>query len=850
MTTALENHPIVERGARSRFRLAMMSVVTLLLVLLVAPLPQASATVTDSFSGTAGGGSNWILRDVTVGASPGPFRTITLTWTSAATNLDLGLRKSDGTPLKWSASPSGTSERIAMDVPAGAYTLAVSAKSGGATGYTLTVDDTQPPACVATFCGSVDAAKSSWVQHSFSATAGTATSVKVDWATTSADLNVGVKDPNGVWVGWTNGARPGVITFVPNVTGTYVVGIQARSGASAYTVTVTTGTVPPPADGSVGVYASAFGFGPKGIGNAGLYGYGVEWDATSNTVLVGDVRNHRILRYTPTGQRVAGFAITSAGTGVPIEPFDVEVGPDGKIYSTSEGLNRIDVWNADGSFYRSIGRNGSTGSNYGVGCGDGKVTWPSHLSVIGTTLYASDGGCSDIYAFHAQTGSFIKAFGLPAIAKVTFGVTKMVPRGLEEDEAGNLAFVDHASRRIAKFSPAGTLLPGWPTAPDATMMDPRGLSVDETNGDIYVVAALQNQVYRFDKNGTLVKRIMSPVGGFFNTVRYISATNGELYIGDTWGYRVWHLDRNGNQLSWSEPMQAPPNGGYNQLSGIAVDSSTGRLYGNDTYGNRIQGFATRTSTDTLSQCLSATNCPAFLSSFGYRAVNSPDKDGLNYPRALAAAGGFVFSDAGTSIVRYDSNGKFLNRWGTWGRGNSQYISGPTGLDVVTTSTTTGKVYAVDAGNCRIMVTDYVGTYIDQMGSCGTGTDQMRTPYQIDVVGNLAYVADSGRAQIVVWDLTTRHIVSTIRGTAAGLVIKEPRGVQVDPTLTWLYIGDTGNKRVIRVKISDPTVRELVTTGKGSPEGFLNFPRYLSFDTKGILYISDFNQRIYAYKMLS
>ena len=179
-----------------------------------------------------------------------------------------------------------------------------------------------------------------------------------------------------------------------------------------------------------------------------------------------------------------------------------------------------------------------------------------------------------------------------------------------------------------------------------------------------------------------------------------------------------------------------------------------------------------------------------------------------------------------------------------------YGAGPTGVYGAPATTTTGKVYAVDAGNCRIMVTDYVGTYVDQMGSCGTGTDQMRTPYQIDVVGNLAYVADAGGSRIVVWDLTTRHIVSTIGGTAAGLVIKDPRGVQLDPTKTWVYIGDTGNKRVIRVKLSDPTVRELVTTGKGSPEGFLNFPRHLTFDTKGVLYISDFNQRIYAYMMLS
>jgi sugar lactone lactonase YvrE len=846
--------------ARGRLAAVGLALAAMLLTLL-GGAPTASAAVTDTLSGTAGGGgaANWRVHPITVAETPGPFRTITLTWDNAATDLNLGLLTSSGTAVQWSATTTGTSEVVARDIPPGDYRLAVSTKTGSATSYTVTIDDAQPappPPCDGTFCGTVMAgAGTNWRSHAIDLTAGEPAQVSLNWADAAASLQVGVQNPNnGTWIAWGRGTdpvtRPQTVSFTPTVTGRHTIAVSAKSGPeTAYSVTVLKGNdVPPPEPpaGAVGTYASAFGFGPKDVGHAGLYAYGVEWDATSSTLLVGDVWNHRILRYTPDGQRITSFAITSAGDRGQIEPFDVETGPDGKIYSTSEGYNRIDVWQSDGTYVRSIGLNGSNGSNGGKGCGNGAVTWPSHLAVTGGKLYASDGSCGDIFVFDAQTGAFLNAFGIPAIAKTAFGVNKVVARGLEADQDGNLAFVDHASRRIAKFTPDGVLLPGWPTAPEPTMMDPRGLSVDLTTGDIYVAAALQNQLYRYSSTGQLELRLRAPQGGSFNTIRYVSATNGEVYVGDTWGHRVWRLTPDGAQLPWAEPAQLPPNGGFNQISGLAVDSGSGRLFSNDTYENRVQGFATRTSSGVLSKCPTAADCPAWLSSFGHRAVNSPNNDGLNYPRALAAGGGFVFSDAGTSIVRYDLDGNFLNRWGTWGSGPSQFITGPTGIDVVPTDATSGKVYTVDLGTCRIMVTDYQGRFLDQMGSCGTGVNQMRSPWQIDVVGNKAYVAESGRAQVAVWDLTTKQVVQTIRGTAADLVIKEPRGVQVDPSGTWVYIADTGNKRVIRVSVADPSQRQLVTAGVDTPEKFLNFPRYLTFDAAGTLYVGDFNQRIYAF----
>ncbi len=134
--------------------------------------------------------------------------------------------------------------------------------------------------------------------------------------------------------------------------------------------------------------------------------------------------------------------------------------------------------------------------------------------------------------------------------------------------------------------------------------------------------------------------------------------------------------------------------------------------------------------------------------------------------------------------------------------------------------------------------------------------EMGLPQQIDVDRrkDLAYVADGapGRNRVHVWRMAAERMRS-FNVVVAGRGLNRPRGLVLDRARKWLYISDSGNRRVVRVKLDRggyPTARaQLVTRGGDTRDGFarLGQPRALAFGPRdGRLYVSDFNQRVYAY----
>jgi DNA-binding beta-propeller fold protein YncE len=526
--------------------------------------------------------------------------------------------------------------------------------------------------------------------------------------------------------------------------------------------------------------------------------------------------------------------------------FDVAADPSGNVWVADQSNARVVQFDHNGNWIKTIGRGGGPQAfqNYPQGCGGGSMERPTNLLVDGPAdrLYVSDPNCRDIYVYDLA-GHYLFAFNVDL---TSIGVTVPVVRGIDMDDAGHIYVIEQNSRRVLIFDTAGQMTGMF--AKRADNLDPRGLTVDNVNDWIYVVDGGGADVYRYDFAGNMLVNFNSAGTTRFDSPRYIDVDPaGNIYIGDTWAYRVWKLSKTLAVLPWATAPQPPPNGGFNQINGIGIDPGTGRLYAVDTFENRMQAFATKDGSGDPWHCLSAADCPSFLFKWGKRGYNLPSNPNvINYPRGLTAnEGGVWLGDAG-SVLRYDADGNFIARWSSQGTAAGQHrqIFGMAAVG----NATSGVVYTTDVGNCRLQKFDYAGNLLAAMGSCGNGANQMNGPKALAVVNsNNVWVADSLHNKIVLWDLTTKTIIKQISGPVAGKAMSTPTGLAIDAAGTHLYIADTGNNRIVRVRLSDMT-QELASNGSDLPAGAWNGPQDMEFGPDGLLYVSDRGQHVYVLRI--
>ena len=105
-----------------------------------------------------------------------------------------------------------------------------------------------------------------------------------------------------------------------------------------------------------------------------------------------------------------------------------------------------------------------------------------------------------------------------------------------------------------------------------------------------------------------------------------------------------------------------------------------------------------------------------------------------------------------SVMKFDSDGNFVTKWGSYGSGNSQFSlvshSNPNGIAV----DSSGNVYVADVYNHRIQKFDSNGNLITKWGSPGTADGQFIGPGGVAASssGNV-YVADTGNWRIQRFD---------------------------------------------------------------------------------------------------
>ena len=289
-------------------------------------------------------------------------------------------------------------------------------------------------------------------------------------------------------------------------------------------------------------FQKSYGF----SGPAGLYAYGMEWDASDNTILVGDYWNYRVQRFSATGAHMATYADVTgpkANGGIASAPYDIAsdptdpVGGGSSFWAADQGSSNFAEFSHSGAWLQTIGKQQSTvtgtdathpGHSYAFGCGNGQMNVPTHIMVDTVAsnhfLYVSDPACRNVYIFNHQ-GVFQGQLDWTGS-----GVGTPIPRGLAEDAAGNIYVAEYNSRRIFVFNSTTRKIIAS-SAALSDLRDVRGIALDPTRHLIYAAGAALNRVYEFSYDPATIASGTGPgstVVRFVNEWRNTDGTNYAL----------------------------------------------------------------------------------------------------------------------------------------------------------------------------------------------------------------------------------------------------------------------------------------------------------------------------------
>ena len=195
------------------------------------------------------------------------------------------------------------------------------------------------------------------------------------------------------------------------------------------------------------------------------------------------------------------------------------------------------------------------------------------------------------------------------------------------------------------------------------------------------------------------------------------------------------------------------------------------------------------------------------------------------------------------LANQSGNYTFVKEWGSKGTGDGQFLR-PHDLEF---DKDNKYLYAADRDGNRIQVFDQNGTFLFKFGQKGQGDGQFLVPYGLDVdVRGHVWVADRGNHRIQQFDGKGNFISKF--GNLDGHPSSEPgkfdnpRFVEVDKALKYVYVADSKNNRIEQFDINGNLVR--IIGKSGDKPGEFNLPTTIEMDSKGNFFVTERgNERI-------
>ncbi len=331
-------------------------------------------------------------------------------------------------------------------------------------------------------------------------------------------------------------------------------------------------------------------------------------------------------------------------------------------------------------------------------------------------------------------------------------------------------------------------------------------------------------------------------GQFSQPVGVAVEPGGDVYVTDRHNYRVEKFDSLGHYLSrfgtkgmGAGRFLAPAGVSVDPFSGMAVDpfsAAPGAASGNDndvfvtltqsTASNLGPGVPVKFSASGNVGLVIPTVWSQMCTRSCQRRISSSGKGRFKMVQRVAvdpSNGDVYVTDSGANqVVKFDSSGRYLLRFGSRGSGAGQfnYAFG------VAVDPSSGDVYATDLHNDRVEKFDSSGHYLSRFGRRGTGAGQLNVPrgVAVDPSSGDVYVTERNNSRVSEFSSHGRFLGAWGWGVANGArkfeICTRPcrggiagagqgefgygrgvgvDGVAVDPSSGDVYVADSRNDRV-------------------------------------------------------